>query len=120
MKMEHIVISVKDFDDRVIEEFSGSNEIVSAIGGYEYELGSGISMAPNRAENRDKLLLGATWSHEILEVNLKFEGRVEASCTTLSKYTIQTDFNFKYKKNDNDRVLVVCSLVDKMGCQWRI
>ena len=50
------------------------------------------------------MLLGSGWSQEIRCVGQEFQGGVVEFWKSLIKYAIEIGFQFKYVKNDNERV----------------
>ncbi|KAL8457685.1 hypothetical protein ACS0TY_035526 [Phlomoides rotata] len=69
---------------------------------------------------KKKPLLSDQWASIMKDgVGQEFMGGVEFRSEQI-KYATHKGFNFKYTKNDNKYINVVCSELDSQGCDWFI
>ncbi|KAL8534216.1 hypothetical protein ACS0TY_010279 [Phlomoides rotata] len=54
------------------------------------------------------------------DVGQEFMGGATEFRSEIIKYATHKGFNFKYTKNDNTYITVVCSELDSQGCHWFI
>ena len=67
--------------------------------------------------HQERVLMGASWAHGIVEVGQGFEGGALEFRRVLCKYAIEVGLQFKYLKNDCKRVIAVCSMRDSKACK---
>ena len=77
-------------------------------------------LIPSFSAHEETAVLQSGWGGGIREVEQKFERGAEEFRRVLCKYAIQLGFNFKYVKNNKDRVTTQCCLCEETGCMWYV
>jgi len=81
---------------------------------------SNSSSLESEAKSRSEPRQCHAWKNCITGVGQRFPGGADEFRTSLKKYAIHKGFKFEYKKNSNDRIIVVCARHKDKGCTWRI
>ncbi|KAL7173277.1 hypothetical protein ACSBR2_032692 [Camellia fascicularis] len=79
-----------------------------------------INFLPSFYSNQRKPLLSDGWVNCMKGVGQRFAQGVVEFRDALLKYSIHSDFNFDFVKNDKDHVTVHCKRRADLGCLWSV
>ncbi|XP_028070650.1 uncharacterized protein LOC114273084 [Camellia sinensis] len=77
-------------------------------------------LLPKYYPNKSKTFLSAQWAFRITHVGQCFVGGANEFREILCKYAVECGFQFKYLKNDSDRIMAVCKFAESTGCTWLV
>ena len=103
-----------------IDDVTDTNHKEDSQVDWRLEMQQQTDLLPLFCAHPEKALLSAPWKNGITHVGQKFMGGVKDFRIVLSKYAVESGFEYVYVKNDKERVTVICKHKISKGCMWNV